>query len=159
MSENIPLAPVTAYVALGANLGDAAQTVRTAMDSIAALPETQVSHRSSLYLTTPVDSDGPDYVNAVIEVLTGLSAPELLEKLQKIEQSAGRKRPYRNAPRTLDLDILLFGSEQIDSPSLTVPHPRMAQRAFVLKPLAEIAPKLVKPAQLRAVRDQAIEKL
>ncbi len=151
--------PVTAYIALGANLGDAAQAVRGAMDAIHALPDTQVSRRSALYLTTPVDSDGPDYVNAVIEVKTTLRAPHLLEQLQKIEQGAGRKRPYRNAPRTLDLDILLFGGGHISSPALTVPHPRMAQRAFVLKPLAEIAPHLVKPAQLRAVRDQAIEKL
>ena len=152
-------AEVTAYVALGANLGDAAHTVRTAMDAIHALPQTQVGRRSSLYLTTPVDSDGPDYVNAVIEVMTRLCAPELLEQLQKIEHSAGRKRPYRNAPRTLDLDILLFGAAQINSPALTVPHPRMVQRAFVLKPLAEIAPHLVTSAQLKAVRAQAIEKL
>ena len=151
--------PVTAYVALGANLGDAAQTVRSAMEAIHSLPQTEVRQRSSLYLTTPIDSDGPDYVNAVIEVITGLCAPDLLEQLQKIEQSAGRKRPYRNAPRTLDLDILLFGSGQIHSPALTVPHPRMEQRAFVLRPLAEIAPALVTPKQLRAVRDQAIEKL
>ncbi|SDO25782.1 2-amino-4-hydroxy-6-hydroxymethyldihydropteridinediphosphokinase [Rhodoferax sp. OV413] len=151
--------PVTAYVALGANLGDAAQTVRNAMDAIHALPQTEVGQRSSLYLTTPIDSDGPDYVNAVVEVITSLCAPDLLEQLQKIEQSAGRKRPYRNAPRTLDLDILLFGSGQIHSPALTMPHPRMAQRAFVLRPLAEIAPALVTPKQLGAVRDQAIEKL
>lgn len=151
--------PVTAYIALGANLGDAVQTVRTAMDSVHALPQTQVSLRSSLYLTTPVDSDGPDYVNAVVEVKTSLCAPELLDMLQKIEQSAGRKRPYRNAPRTLDLDLLLYGAAQIDSPVLTVPHPRMWQRAFVLRPLAEIAPHWVTPKQLKAVRDQAIEKI
>ncbi|MDR7377607.1 2-amino-4-hydroxy-6-hydroxymethyldihydropteridine diphosphokinase [Rhodoferax ferrireducens] len=151
--------PVTAYVALGANLGDAVQTVRSAMEAIHGLPQTEVRQRSSLYLTTPIDSDGPDYVNAVVEVITSLCAPDLLEQLQKIEQSAGRKRPYRNAPRTLDLDILLFGSGHVHSLALTVPHPRMVQRAFVLRPLAEIAPALVTPKQLRAVRDQAIEKL
>jgi 2-amino-4-hydroxy-6-hydroxymethyldihydropteridine diphosphokinase len=155
----MPELQVIAYVALGANLGDAASTVRKAMDRIHAMPHTQVVQRSSLYLTTPVDSDGPDYVNAVVEVLTGLCAPHLLEQLQNLEQSAGRKRPYRNAPRTLDLDILLFGSGQITSPALVLPHPRMGQRAFVLRPLAEIAPALVSPKQLRAVRDQMVEKL
>ena len=151
--------PVVAYIALGANLGDAASTVRKAMDSIHALPGTQVVRRSALYLTTPIDSDGPDYVNAVVEVLTTLCPPHLLEQLQNLEQSAGRKRPYRNAPRTLDLDIVLFGSGRIDSPALVVPHPRMGQRAFVLRPLAEIAPARVTPKQLRAVRDQQTEKL
>jgi 2-amino-4-hydroxy-6-hydroxymethyldihydropteridine diphosphokinase len=148
-----------AYIALGANLGDAASTVRKAMDSIHAMPGTQVVRRSALYLTTPIDSDGPDYVNAVVEVLTTLCPPHLLEQLQGLEQAKGRKRPYRNAPRTLDLDMVLFGSGQISSPALVVPHPRMWQRAFVLRPLAEIAPHLVSPKQLRAVRDQAIEKL
>lgn len=151
--------PVVAYIALGANLGDAASTVRKAMDSIHALPGTQVVRRSALYLTTPIDSDGPDYVNAVVEVLTTLCPPHLLEQLQNLEQSAGRKRPYRNAPRTLDLDIVLFGSGRIDSPALTIPHPRMQERAFVLRPLAEIAPLRVSAKQLRAVRDQDIEKL
>lgn len=150
---------VTTYIALGANLGDAASMVRTAMESIHALPHTQVVRRSALYLTTPVDSDGPDYVNAVVEVVTSFRAPQLLEQLQNLEQTKGRKRPYRNAPRTLDLDILLFGSGHIDSPTLKFPHPRMWQRAFVLRPLAEIAPHLVSPKQLRAVRDQVVEKL
>lgn len=158
MSE-LQVTTVTAFIALGANLGDAASTVRKAMDSIHALPHTQVVQRSSLYLTTPVDSDGPDYVNAVVEVLTSLCAPNLLEQLKIVEQSAGRKRPYRNAPRTLDLDIVLFGSGHISSPALVVPHPRMWERAFVLRPLAEIAPALVSPKQIRAVRDQYIEKL
>jgi 2-amino-4-hydroxy-6-hydroxymethyldihydropteridine diphosphokinase len=151
--------PVIAYIALGANLGDAADTVLAAMDAIHAMPNTQVVQRSSLYRTAPVDSDGPDYVNAVVEVITGLCAPALLEQLQKIEQTAGRLRPYRNAPRTLDLDILLFGAACIESPALTVPHPRMWQRAFVLHPLAEIAPIQVASNQLSAVRKQAIEKI
>lgn len=152
-------APVTAYIALGANLGDAAGTLLAAMDAIHALPQTQVVQRSSLYRTAPVDSDGPDYVNAVIGVTTGLCAPDLLRQLQKIELTAGRLRPYRNAPRTLDLDILLFGAARIESPALTVPHPRMWQRAFVLHPLAEIAPRQVATDQLSAVSDQFIEKL
>jgi 2-amino-4-hydroxy-6-hydroxymethyldihydropteridine diphosphokinase len=150
---------VTAYIALGANLGDAVDTVLAAMDAIHALPHTQVVQRSSLYRTAPVDSDGPDYVNAVVEVITGLCAPDLLEQLQKIEQSAGRLRPYRNAPRTLDLDILLFGAARIESPALTVPHPRMWQRAFVLRPLAQIAPDLVLAECLQEVADQVTLRL
>ena len=155
----MPEFQVTTYIALGANLGDAVSTVSRAMDSIHALPHTKVVQRSALYLTTPVDSDGPDYVNAVVEVLTSFSAPHLLEQLHNLEQAKGRKRPYRNAPRSLDLDILLYGGGHINSPALEVPHPRMWQRAFVVRPLAEIAAHLVSPKQLRAVRDQVVEKL
>lgn len=158
---------VTAYVALGANLGDAAAAVRAAMEALAGLPLTQVTRRSSLYRTAPLadagDTAGPaaggDYINAVVEMQTGLSAPELLRQLQALEQAAGRERPYRNAPRTLDLDLLLYGSGHIDSAFLTVPHPRMDQRAFVLVPLGEIAPALVSQAQLAAVAGQAIQRL
>lgn len=158
---------VTAYVALGANLGDAAAAVRAAMESLAGLPLTQVIRRSNLYRTAPLadagDTPGPaaggDYINAVVEVQTALSAPELLRQLQALEQAAGRERPYRNAPRTLDLDLLLYGSGRITSAQLVLPHPRMDQRAFVLVPLAEIAPALVPQAQLDAVADQAIQRL
>ena len=150
---------VTAYVALGANLGDAAQTVRHAMDAMDQLSGVTVSRRSSLYRSAPLDSSGPDYINAVVQVRTTRSAPDLLQALQTIEQAAGRERPYRNAPRTLDLDILLYGSASINSPTLTLPHPRMAGRAFVLLPLAEIAPERVDAAALRGCADQAIQKL
>ena len=158
---------VTAYVALGANLGDAAAAVRAAMEALGDLPLTQVTRRSSLYRTAPLadagDTPGPaaggDYINAVVELQTALTAPDLLRQLQALEQAAGRERPYRNAPRTLDLDLLLYGSGRIDSPQLTVPHPRMTQRAFVLVPLAEIAPALVSQAQLAAVAEQAIQRL
>ena len=146
--------PVTAYLALGANLGDAAATVRQAMDDIDAMQGTRVLRRSSLYRTDPLESSGPDYVNAVVEVSTNLTAPELLMQLQLLEQGAGRQRPYRNAPRTLDLDVLFYGSACIDSPHLVVPHPRMNARAFVLVPLAEIAPKLVSAETLGAVSNQ-----
>lgn len=148
-----------AYVALGANLGDAVRTLREAIAAIAAVPGTALTAASSLYCTAPVDSSGPDYVNAVVQVTTALSAPGLLEQLQRIEQLAGRERPYRNAPRTLDLDLLLFGDAQVHSPQLTVPHPRMSERAFVLCPLAEIAPALVPEAWLEAVSGQAIRRL
>ena len=147
------------FIALGANLGDAMQTLRQAAVAMGKLPLTQVLEASSLYRTAPVDSSGPDYLNAVLQLQTALPAPVLLQALQEIEAAAGRERPYRNAPRTLDLDILLYGSGQIDSPHLQVPHPRMAQRAFVLEPLAEIAPERVSPAQREAVTGQHIERL
>ena len=152
-------APVTACIALGANLGDAQRTVETAINAIGGLPATQLVARSSLYRTAPVDSSGPDYVNAVIAVQTQLRPQALLAALQALEAAAGRERPWRNAPRTLDLDILLYGDERMATESLTVPHPRMLERAFVLVPLAEIAPRLVTPAQLRAVAGQALQKL
>jgi 2-amino-4-hydroxy-6-hydroxymethyldihydropteridine diphosphokinase len=149
---------VTAYVALGANLGDARQAVADALDALNALPGTRLTKASSLYRTAPVDSSGPDYINAVAEVATLLTAPDLLLALQQIEQVAGRERPYPNAPRTLDLDLLLFGAATVDSPHLTVPHPRMLDRAFVLVPLAEIAPGVVSRAALAAVQDQWVQR-
>jgi 2-amino-4-hydroxy-6-hydroxymethyldihydropteridine diphosphokinase len=151
--------PVIAYVALGANLGDAAGAVRAAMDRIGELPATTVTARSSLYRTAPVDSSGPDYINAVVEVSTGLDPVALLSHLHVIEIGAGRERPYRNAPRTLDLDVLLHGSARIDTPRLRIPHPRMNERAFVLVPLAEIAPQLVPQALLDSVTSQVIERM
>ncbi|MCY1550631.1 2-amino-4-hydroxy-6-hydroxymethyldihydropteridine pyrophosphokinase [compost metagenome] len=151
--------PVTAYVALGANLGDAARTLRDALNALGRCPAVRLVQASSLYRTAPIDSSGPDYINAVAEVSTTLTAPDLLTVLQDIEQQAGRERPYRNAPRTLDLDLLLYGSAHIDSPALTVPHPRMMLRAFVLVPLHEIAPGRVTPEVLDAVSGQAIQRL
>ena len=124
--------PVAAYVGLGANLGDAVRAVTDAINRIAQLPATTVSARSSLYRSAPVGADGPDYVNAVVALQTALNAPELMAQLQRIEQDAGRIRPYRNAPRTLDLDLLLYGSGSVASERLTLPHPRMLERAFVL---------------------------
>ena len=151
--------PVTAYVGIGANLGDAGKAVREAIARIGRLPHTSVSRHSSLYRTAPVQAAGPDYVNAVAEISTRLTAPDLLAHLQGLEQAAGRKRPYPNAPRTLDLDLLLYGRARIASARLQVPHPRMNARAFVLVPLAEIAPDLVAPAQLAAVADQPLARL
>lgn len=152
-------AEVTAFVALGANLGDAGQALRDALTALDATAGVRVRRASSLYRTAPIDSSGPDYLNAVAEVATTLGAPDLLDALQAIEQAAGRERPYRNAPRTLDLDLLLYGDARIDSARLTVPHPRMGERAFVLVPLAEIAPALVDAQALASVAGQAIEKL
>ena len=143
--------PVPVWIALGANLGDAQQAVRDAIAAIGQLPGTTLTQQSSLYRTAPVDSSGPDYINAVVQINTVLTAPALLAALQAIEQSAGRERPYRNAPRTLDLDILLYGNARISSPTLTVPHPRMHERAYVLMPLAQIAPGLVSARRLQNV--------
>ncbi|MDR7094731.1 2-amino-4-hydroxy-6-hydroxymethyldihydropteridine diphosphokinase [Hydrogenophaga laconesensis] len=151
-------AEVTAFIALGANLGDAGRTLRDALAALNATTGVRVVQASSLYRSAPIDSSGPDYFNAVAEVRTTLSAPELLDALQVIENNAGRERPYRNAPRTLDLDLLTYGEACIDSARLTVPHPRMNERAFVLVPLAEIAPERVTPVQLRAVAAQRIDK-
>ena len=150
---------VSAYIALGANLGDAPATLVQAMQHIATTPGIVLLSRSGLYRTAPLQSSGPDYVNAVIAIETSLSAPALLAQLQQHEQAAGRLRPYHNAPRTLDLDLLLYGQARIFSAALTVPHPRMTERAFVLVPLAEIAPNQVSPAQLQAVCSQNIQRL
>ncbi|MEO7392552.1 MAG: 2-amino-4-hydroxy-6-hydroxymethyldihydropteridine diphosphokinase [Ramlibacter sp.] len=150
---------VTAYVALGANLGKPAQAVCDALLLLEGLPQTRLVRHSSLFRSAPVDSSGPDYVNAVAELATRITAPELLDRLQAIEQAAGRERPFPNAPRTLDLDLLLFGSASIDSARLQVPHPRMTERAFVLVPLAEIAPHSVAVEQLDAVSHQRVDRL
>ncbi|MBN9628066.1 MAG: 2-amino-4-hydroxy-6-hydroxymethyldihydropteridine diphosphokinase [Acidovorax sp. SCN 65-28] len=149
----------TAYIGLGANLGDAPAALRAAIQALAALPGTQLLQCSALYRSAPVDATGPDFYNAVAALRTSLPPHELLVALQSIEAAAGRERPYRNAPRTLDLDILLFDGLAIDTPKLTVPHPRMHERAFVLLPLAEIAPAQVRAEWLQAVRDQRIERL
>jgi len=151
--------PVTAYVGLGANLGDAHATVVQALHDIDTLPHTRRVRASSLYQSAPVDASGPDFINAVAEIATTLGPQELLAELQRLEQAAGRQRPWRNAPRTLDLDLLLYDDLALDSPVLTLPHPRMAERAFVLLPLAEIAPARVTAAQLQAVRQQAIRRI
>ena len=152
-------APVAAFIGLGANLGDAVASVRQAMQALARSPGTRACTASRLYRSVPLDAAGPDFINAVVRLDTTLTAPALLQALQAIEAAAGRHRPARNAPRTLDLDLLLFGTARIDSARLTVPHPRWHQRAFVLRPLAELAPKLVSAALLQAVADQACEPL
>ena len=152
-------ASVIAYVALGANLGDAADALRRALAALAELPDTRLTAQSSFYRSAPLEAQGPDFVNAVAELHTRLTAPALLAQLQRLERAAGRERPYRHAPRTLDLDLLLYGDARVDSAQLTLPHPRMAQRAFVLQPLAEIAPPRVSAAALASVAGQAIERL
>jgi 2-amino-4-hydroxy-6-hydroxymethyldihydropteridine diphosphokinase len=150
---------VIATLGVGANLGDPRTAVRKAIEDLAQLPGTVTVAVSSLYGSAPLDADGPDYVNAVVQVRTELSPDALLAALQAIEQQAGRERPYRNAPRTLDLDILLYGEERVDREDLQIPHPRMWQRAFVVLPLSEIAPDLVSPTQAQAVAGQGLHRL
>ena len=151
-------AVVRAYVALGANLGDPAVTLRAALADLARLPDTTLVAQSSLYATTPVEADGPEYRNAVAALDTRLPALTLLRALQALEQAHGRQRPYLHAPRTLDLDLLLYGDTVMDTPALTLPHPRMHRRAFVLLPLLEIAPEITLPA-VRAMPEAAVSNL
>ena len=155
-----------AYIALGANLGDPATTVRAAFGALANLPESRVLHCSSLYRTAPVGlADQPEFINAVAKLETTLAPEALLDALHEIEQRFGRVRAERNGPRTLDLDLLLYDDQFIDLPRLTLPHPRLHLRAFVLQPLAEIAPDLAIPgrgtvaAWLPAVANQGIVRL
>lgn len=147
---------VRVYVGLGANLGDRGEALLQALRAMAALPQTQLLAVSSLYSSAPVDATGPDYLNAVAALQTQQSPEAFLQALQTVELAAGRERPYRNAPRTLDLDILLWGNAKLDTPALTVPHPRMYERAFVLLPLAQLDASLVRADQLAAVADQRI---
>lgn len=158
MNKPAALAADTVAVGLGANLGDARQTLSWAVAAMAGLARTELLAVSSLYSSKPIDSSGPDYLNAVALLRTGQQPLDLLHALQAIELQAGRERPYRNAPRTLDLDIELWGDRQSDDPELILPHPRMWQRAFVLLPLAEIAPGCVSAEQLQSVADQGIER-
>lgn len=136
--------PITAYIGLGANLGDTIGTLLDACDALHALPRSSDVCISGFYRSAPVgvDAEGPDYVNAVASLKTQLSPHELLEQLLKIEETHGRERSYKNAPRTLDMDLLLYGNEKIQTTNLTVPHPRMHLRAFVLQPLAELNPRI-----------------
>ena len=156
----------TAYVALGANLGDPRATVLAAFAALANLPESRVARCSSLYRTAPVGIlDQPDFVNAVAVLETSLTADALLDALLDIEARFGRIRRERNGPRTLDLDLLLYDDIELDLPHLTLPHPRLHLRAFVLYPLADLAPDLVIPgrgtlaAWLPAVANQGIVRL
>ena len=136
------------FIGLGSNLDDPRGQLRRAIDAIAAIPGVRLRATSSFYASAPVGyDDQPDFVNAIVEVATELPPDALLERLQQIEQTQGRQRSFRNAPRTLDLDILLYGEHQQADPDLTLPHPRCHERAFVLLPLQEIAPDCVIPSK------------
>jgi len=150
---------VNVYAGLGANLGHARQSIDSAILALGKLPETLLVGRSSFYQSAPFQADGPDYTNAVVHLRTRLNAIDLLRAFQSVEDLAGRERPYRNAPRTLDIDLLLYGDGNIQSPELQVPHPRMHERAFVLLPLSELAPELVTTDELRGVQYQVVNRL
>lgn len=153
-----------ACIGLGANLGDVRAVLAAAYMQLQQLPGTRHHRCSPWFRSAPVEASGPDYVNAVACFDTSLSPQALLEALQAIERSHGRERPYRNAPRTLDLDLLLYGDQQIATPTLTVPHPRMHERAFVLLPLAALLPDLVIPGRglvstlMSSVAGQAVQR-
>ena len=159
------MSQVTAYIGIGANLGDARANVADAIARLARLPGATLVGASASYRTAPIESSGDDYINAVACITTTLPAEALLLALHAIEAQHGRERPYRNAPRTLDLDLLLYGEEQIASATLTVPHPRITERAFVLVPLLELAPAISVPGKgaagdyLASVAGQAISRL
>ncbi len=130
-----------AFVGIGSNLDDPVAQVTRAFAELDRIPRTRVVKRSSLYRSAPAGfADQPDFVNAVAQLETGMAAVQLLDALQGIEDRHGRQRSFANAPRTLDLDLLLFGDEVVRTDRLTLPHPRMHERAFVLQPLLEIAP-------------------
>ena len=134
-----------AFVGVGANLGDARRNVVEALAALGRLPGCTLRRASALYRSAPVDAAGPDFFNAVAELQTTLTPPALLQALQATEQAFGRERPYRHAPRTLDLDLLLHGDAVLQTPALTLPHPRLHLRAFVLRPLLDLAPDLAAP--------------
>ena len=154
------------YIGLGSNLGESSAQLRLALLDLDQLPGTRVLSQSSFYRSAPVGFlDQPDFVNATAKLSTNLTPQQLLTELLKIERRYGRERTFANAPRTLDLDVLLYGELQIDEPALTVPHPQMHKRAFVLQPLLEIAPDCVIPAigsarqAMQGCLDQVLEKL
>ena len=160
------MAAVKAFVGLGANLGEPKAQVRRAIAALGAIPMTRLLAASSLYRSAPVGvGEQPDFINAVAAIETGLSARALLDKLLAIEARFGRRRDVPGSPRTLDLDLLLYGDRVIAEPDLIVPHPRMHERAFVLAPLAEIAPDALVPekgpvaALLAASKNQKVKKL
>ena len=155
-----------AFIGLGSNLDNPPDQIQRALAAIAQLPDTQLLAQSSLYRSAPLGfSDQPDFVNAVAQIATGLTPQALLQALLQIEHQHGRERTFRNAPRILDLDVLLYDEVRLHEPGLTVPHPQMHLRAFVLRPLLELAPDVsipgVGPAgrALENCHDQSLERL
>jgi len=141
----VPATEVRAFVGVGANLGDAESTVRDALRSLGRIDGCRLGRCSPLYRSAPWQAQGPDFINAVAELQTMLPAVQLLNELQAIETAGGRVRSVPSAPRTLDLDLLLYGDLVQHGATLTLPHPRLHQRAFVLRPLADIDPGLILP--------------
>jgi len=148
---------VMAYIALGSNLGDRAATLRAAVEQLRALPQTTVTAVSDFMETAPIDapSGSRNFLNAAAALNTGLWPENLMTALLSIEVLLGRDRATaqpKNAPRPIDLDLLLYGDLTLHAPTLTIPHPRMHQRAFVLAPLAQIAPDLLHPPTGKTIR-------
>jgi 2-amino-4-hydroxy-6-hydroxymethyldihydropteridine diphosphokinase len=140
-----------AYVGLGANLGEPRRQIEAALDALKALPQTRFLRASALYRSAPLGyTDQPDFLNAAAMLDSDLNPEALLDRLQDIERHQGRERSFANAPRTLDLDLLLYGDRVLDTPRLTLPHPRMHERAFVLKPLLELESQVNIPGRGRA---------
>ncbi len=155
-----------AYVGIGSNVGDPRLQVLAALAQLGRVPRTRLAAQSALYASAPLGyADQPEFVNAVAALDTELAAVRLLQELQAVETAHGRKRSFKNAPRTLDLDILLYGDLVLQHPALTLPHPRMHERAFVLKPLVELVPQIVIPgigpaaACLANCADQQVERI
>ena len=159
-----PPSKAIAYIGLGANLGNSADTLRQALRELSSTQGIEDCVASPFYRSAPVAASGPDFVNAVVRLRTTLAPLDLLDALQAIERRHGRQRPYRNAPRTLDLDLLMYGDLRLETPRLTLPHPRMRERAFVLLPLRDLDEKMVLDGEtldawLARCGDQAIQRL
>lgn len=156
---------VIACISIGSNLGDARGNVQRAILRLDKLTSSRLTGQSAMFRTAPVDAGGDDYINAVAAIETWLPATDLLKELQGIERDFGRERPYPNAPRTLDLDILLYGEQTIVTDSLVVPHPRLTERAFALIPLLQLDPFIAIPGKgpahgfVAGVAGQAIQKV
>ncbi|MBI2932256.1 MAG: 2-amino-4-hydroxy-6-hydroxymethyldihydropteridine diphosphokinase [Planctomycetes bacterium] len=144
--------PVRAYIGVGSNLGDRLAAIRQAVRLLDRVPGVRVLRRSKLRETSPVNAGGSDYLNGVVEIRCTMPPRDLLGALLDIERRLGRTRPYRGAPRTIDLDLLLYGNRRMRSRELVVPHPRLASRRFVLEPLAELRPYLRMPGRRRTIR-------
>lgn len=156
--------PVRAYIGLGANLGDSAATLRRVLDELRGTAGVMAVTASPFYRSAPVEATGPDFVNAVAALDTTLTPLALLDVLQALENQHGRQRPFKNAPRTLDLDLLLYGDTQLDHERLILPHPRMHLRAFVLLPLQDLEPGAVLQGKrlddwITEIHDQPIERI
>lgn len=132
---------VKVYIGIGSNLGNRQENIKKAIQQIKNLEKTEIAGISSLIQTKPQEATGPDYLNAVLKIKTELQPYRLLECLQEIENNLGRKRSFKNCPRTIDLDILFYGNEKIKTKKLTVPHPKIGEREFVKKPLFELEPE------------------
>jgi len=150
---------VRAFIALGANAGDPLVQIEQAFVALQGLPASVNLQRSNLYRSAPWQAQGPEFINAMAQIDTQLCALDLLSHMQRIEWQAGRTRPYHHAPRTLDLDLIFYGQAVIDSPALTLPHPRWRERAFVLRPLADLLPEVIQPEDWYFVAGQKVEPL